>query len=188
MWPNIVTASLPFYLVLSLCVSFCLISPQKQQWCDGYDVCGKILEWTACQGGSSFVSTPSLDVYERLKNKWDTYQMMTEYGIPTPPTCLYDVTRSPLTNNRIRSFPTWRVDQCWFGGVALYDAGRIAKSIMGARSPTRNHVRLITRPNTDIRCNYLCGNSFFSMGSRSYSAEDLAGAGASYYYSQKNDT
>jgi carbamoylphosphate synthase large subunit len=37
-----------------------------------------------------FAITHSLEVYEKLENKWDTFHMMKEFGIPTPETKLFD--------------------------------------------------------------------------------------------------
>lgn len=40
--------------------------------------------------GVKFAVTPSLKVYEQLENKWDTFNMMKQFGIPTPETKLFE--------------------------------------------------------------------------------------------------
>ena len=40
--------------------------------------------------GVKFAITPSLSVYENLEDKWETFQMMSEFGITTPATDVYD--------------------------------------------------------------------------------------------------
>jgi len=140
--------------------------------------------------GVKFCITPSLSVYEHLEDKWETYQMMTEFQIPTPKTVKYD------TELKIEDQPYpffLKVASGTNAGRGVWhctNTKELEEALQTKEVKYRgdDNLLLVQTPTYgDIVCAEVIYNHGKPLGfffAQSVNAEDLAGMGSSYVNSQ----
>lgn len=130
--------------------------------------------------------TDNMDIYEKLEDKWDTYNLMKQHDIATPPTELFD------RDLEQQQYPFFlKVASGTNGGRGVWHCKNdddLREAIKTKETKAKGALLLNQTPiYGDIICSQIVFNHGKPVGfffAKSVQADDLAGIGKNYVFSQ----
>jgi phosphoribosylaminoimidazole carboxylase (NCAIR synthetase) len=139
--------------------------------------------------GVKLAVTPNLQVYQMLEDKWDTFNLMKKFNIPTPDTELFNMT---LDQQQYPFFLKVASGTNAGRGVWHCENEHDLKEALKAKETKGKDVVLLRQ--TPTYGEIVCAEIIFDHGkplgfffAKSIQAEDLAGMGKAYVLSQKEE-
>jgi len=143
---------------------------------------------------AQFAVTDDVSVYEKLENKWDTFQMMECLGIFTPETEVFDPTSEEIVDSEDQQYPFFlKIASGTNGGRGVWHIknGDDLKDAIDEINIDESTLLIKQKP---VEGDIICGQAVFDHSvpkgfffSKSVQADDLAGVSNKYMQSQNSN-